>query len=297
MILTQPILHTIEQSDRRVLGAVRCVDAVTQLPVNGRLRIEIESAALTAPPAEEEIPVAEGSVRVQQTRSGLHAFTRAPFFQTYSETFVDPQNPPELAGRQLRLRVSLTELSGQYLPQRFQFELPRSLNRQAGDAVHQPVVVPLYRAPGAAVVGGWSILRTRVIQAGTGLPLPGVLVRVFAHPRAAASEPIGEGMTEWRGNLRGEGLVAVLGIPRFRPGAGENVFETAQEIQLEAIRDTNFTGAGGQFPFLPAIRAGVGAGIIVRRSDPPAPPSLAVLPATPFAISAGQETAIQLTMS
>jgi hypothetical protein len=104
-------------------------------------------------------------------------------------------------------------------------------------------------------------------------------------------------MTEWRGGLRGEALVAIADLPRFRPGAGENVFETEQAIHFEAVRDNAFTGAANQFPNVPRIHAGVGAGLIVRRSDVVAPdPVLAVQPAAPFSVTAGREIRVQLSM-
>jgi len=103
---------------------------------------------------------------------------------------------------------------------------------------------------------------------------------------------IGQGMTEWRGELRGEALVAVADLPRFRPGAGDDVFETTQPIHLEATRDPNFTGAAGQYPDTPELSPDA----ISRRSDPPAGPALIVAPPAPLNLRASHEMTVHLTM-
>lgn len=293
MIFAPPLHRVVEHVDRRMLGAFQLVDAVTGLPVTVAAKVEVRSAALVngGPPAD--VPLPERSVQLRQNRSGFHVIERAPFFDDYCSSFEDPQDPDETPpGTRLRLRLALRNAGPHYLPREFQFSLPRSVDPAADDNVFEPVLVQLFRAPGAAVLGGWSVLRVRVTQENSEAPLPGVLVRVFRSPRDVNDPAIGQGMTEWRGDLRGEALVAVADLPRFRPGDGEDVFETTQAVHLEATRDPNFTGAPGQFPDIP----GTAPGAITRRSDPPAPPPLGVDPAVPLDLSAGEEMTVQLTM-
>jgi hypothetical protein len=94
-------------------------------------------------------------------------------------------------------------------------------------------------------------------------------------------------MTEWRGGVRGEALVPVAGIERFRPGSGAAVIETDQAIEFEATRSGGFTGASGELPNVPALVA--------------APPSSLldiVRPATtpPIRVQAGRDYVVHLAM-
>jgi hypothetical protein len=192
----------------------------------------------------------------------------------------------------LQLRFALRDAGPYYLPQEFEFDLPRTLDDRE---IFQPLKVPLFRAPGAPAPGGWAILRVQVSTAQKE-PLGGVLVNVFRHPRPANAAPIGRGMSDWRGRLRGEALVAVPDIPRFRaseePGA---VVVSVQEIQFEIVRDSNFTAAPDQFPDGPKLVAGTAGEITTLRSDAPLGPKLGVVPAVPLKIRAGQEITVVLT--
>ena len=298
MILAPPFLRVVEHVDRRVLGAFQFVDAVTRLPVTVAAKVGVRRAALVNGAADTAVPLHEGSVQIRQTQSAFHAILRAPFFDAYAVSFLDPQNPPETLNRRLRLRLAVTNAGPHYLPREFQFDLPRALDRTDAESIFRPRTVDLFRAPGAPVLGGWSVLRVRVTQVNTGVPLPGVLVRVFRSPRGTNDLPIGLGMSDWRGDLSGEALVAVAGLPRFRPGVGINVFETEQAIHFEATRDTDFSGAADQLPDLGGITAGTAPSIISRRSDQAdgLPPPLAVQPSAPLNVRAGRESTIHLTM-
>jgi len=186
----------------------------------------------------------------------------------------------------------------QYLPQEFEMRLPRSLDPASPDSVFIPQRVEMFRAPGGFVQNGWAVLRVRVIESGTvpERPLPGVLVRVFRSPRGIADQPIGAGMTDWRGNARGEALVPVTGLQRFRPGSGQNVVETDLPIVLEATRDTRFTGAVDQSPDVARLVAGTADGI-VRPPDRPVNSQLQILrPPAPLQVQAGREYVVQLAM-
>jgi hypothetical protein len=133
-------------------------------------------------------------------------------------------------------------------------------------------------------------LRVRVTEAGVDPPnpLPGVLVRVFRSPRGAADAPIGIGMTDWRGGIRGEALVPLIGIERFRPGSGATVIETDQAIEFEAARDTGFTAAVDQLPNALSIAAAAAAPVQILRPD--------TTPATPMRVEAGREYVVHLAM-
>lgn len=297
MIFAPPFHRVVEHIDRRVLGAFRFVDAVSGLPITIAAKVEARSAMLVGGEPSADVPIHEGSVQLRQNRSGFQVIMRAPFFDEYAASFENPQVPAETpVGRRLRLRLAVREAGPHYLPREFEFDLPRSVVRADADNVFRPGTVQLFRAPGAPVLGGWSVLRVRVTQTGSdNVRLPGVHVRIFRSPRGVNDPAIGEGMTEWRGRLRGEALVAVADLPRFRPreGAGPKVFDTEQAIDLEATRDENFTGdRPDQFPDIPGITPGT----ISRRSDPPIGAGFSMSPPAPLRILAGGEATVELRM-
>jgi hypothetical protein len=293
MILAAQPRRVIETVDRRVLGAFQLVDAVTRLPVTGAVRVEAQSVVLAGIPGETRL--ASGSVRILQNRSGVHVIFRAPFFDVYTAAFNDPSTPPEAP---VGLRLAIVDAGAHHLPQLFQVDLPRPLDPAAAGHVFERQEVGLFRAPGAPLQDGWAVLRVLVTLAGTNPPdpLPGVLVRVFRSPRGAADQPIGAGMTDWRGEVRGEALVPVTNIRRFRPGSGTNVIEREQAVEFEATRDSRFTGAADQLPDVARILAGAGEGVIRPPDRPPGSVLAVVRPATAVRVEAGRETVVHLAM-
>jgi hypothetical protein len=293
MTLAAHSLTVIERVERRILGAFRLLDAVTRLPVLQPVEVRALGAVLVRPGGDIEVPLPRKSVEIRQNRSGFHVLFRAPLFDEYTATFLDPQPPPDTQAGPLRLRLAIDDAGPQYLPRQFTFDLPRATDPNAVDSVFDPVPVDLFRSPAAPVQDGWALLRVRIVEEGSDpeTPLPRVLVRVFRSPRGAQAPAIGVGMTEWRGGVRGEALVPVTGVPRFRPGPGNNVIETELPVLLEAARAV--TGAADQLPdpsrILAAIPQGLGA---------PAPAGFVVLrPAQPVNVRAGQELSVQLSMS
>lgn len=288
----------IETVDRRVLGALQLVDAVTALPTGVPARIELRAATI----ADAAIDVArhEHTVRLQQNRSGLIVIAGAPFFDAYASAFDNPVAPPQTTPNPLRLRFGLIDAGSSYLPREFVVDLPRALDPAAPNSIFQPVRVAVFRAPNAAVQPGWALLRVRVTSAAGNPPppLPGVLIRVFRSPRGGQDAPIGAGMTDWRGRAAGEALVAIADIPRFRPGAGQNVVDTDQAIEFDASRHTTFTGASEQLPDVAALVAGTGAGLIHPPDHPNGSQLQIVQPtiAPPMRVQAGREYVVHLAM-
>ena len=80
----------------------------------------------------------------------------APFFDAYTSAFDDPRAAAGDAVDPLRLRLAVTDAGPHYLPQEFQFDLPRALDPDAADSVFRPQPVALFRAPNASVQDGWA---------------------------------------------------------------------------------------------------------------------------------------------
>ena len=281
-----------DRAERRVLGAFRFVDAVTNEPVAVAAGLDARRALIPGLP--EAVPIPERSVHIRQNRRGIFVIFRAPFFDTYIATFDNPLPPAELAGGTLGIRVSVTDAGPYYLPREFQVDVPRSLVPDAEGNVFDPLNVRLFRAPNAPMLDGWAVLRVSVGRTATAprQGLGGVLIRAFRTPRADGDEPIGRGMTDWRGTVPGEAVVP-LQVPRFRAGADNgNVIETTHDIELDVTRNPAFTGATGQLPDVARLEAGAhprlavpgGEGVELRR------------PQGPMRIRAGREFAVELTM-
>lgn len=296
MMLAAHTLRTIEADIRRAPGAFRFVDAATLLPVLGPVSVEVRGATVGDP--RREVPLHERGVRLVRNGRGVYAVLEAPFFAAYTAAFDDPRPPGETDPGRLRLRVAVVDPGPAYLPQQFELELPRPLDPVAPDSVFVPRELPLFRAPSAPVQDGWAVLRVRVAAEGAspGRGLPGVLVRVFAAPRAAGDAPIGVGMTDWRGGILGEALVPICGLPRFRPGAGDEVIATELAVEFEAIRDAAFSAGDRQWPDVPRILSGTGEGIIRPPDQPPGSRLTIVRPPTPVRVRAGRHYAIELAM-
>jgi hypothetical protein len=289
--------HRIEAADRRVLGALQFVDAVTGLPIAAPAQVEVRGAEIAGVPVD--VALHENAVRLRQNRAGLVVIFSAPFFDTYTNTVDAPATPAQTAADPLRLRLAVVDAGPSYLPQEFFVDLPRSLDPDAPGAVFNPVRIGLFRAPNASMLDGWAVLRVLVTAAGApATRLPGVLIRVFRAPRAAEDLPIGVGMTDWRGGIIGEAVVPVADIQRFRPGAGASVIETDQAIEIEATRHNGFTGAGAALPLASALVAGSGAGVVRPPNAPPGSSLQVLLPAAPppLRVQAGREYVVHLAM-
>lgn len=293
-LAAQP-LRVIDAADRRILGAFQLVDAVTRLPINRAVTVRTLDAVLVRPGPDIAVPVTENSARIRQNQSGIYIVLRAPFFDDYTNAFTTAQNPPETDLGPLRLRLGVAEQTPSYLPQAFSIDLPRSLDPNDANTVFDPVAVALLRSPSAPVQHGWAVLRVRVTETGSDPinPLPGVLVRVFRSPRAAEDEPIGLGMTDWRGSIRGEALVPITGINRFRPGAGDTVIETEVPVVVEAARHVAFTGATDQFPDLEQLLADIPQDL----NAAPGPGLGLLRPPDPVLIRAGRTLSMGMSMS
>ncbi len=203
----------LERVERRVLGALCCVDATTGAPLNHPLRV---GAPLGA--------------RIQRNRSGLfvvHDWAplahHAPAFQSA------PADPPP---GDVSLTVTVSDPSGHYLSRLVQMPLPRdpaSANVGMPDSLFRPLMVPMYPSATSRLGANWAALSLSLRAAVGGDALGGVLVRVLN-----GTQVLARGLSDWRG----EALVPVAGIPvttwSAEPG---DVIVTQIEVTVEAFAD------------------------------------------------------------
>ena len=201
-----------EDVDRRVLGAVRFVDAVTGLEIG------------------ESLKVAATGVRWMWNRRGWGVIADAPGLHHHTEVWETP--PTDVALGSVPVVLHVTDPGGTYLARRTTIALPRDPDPAKAtqpESLFRPVDVRMFRSPAAAVSAAWAVIRATVTAEGTGQRLGGVLVRVLRP--GATPALMARGITDHRG----EALVAVPGVPVTTFGTGAAVVATAVTVTLQAI--------------------------------------------------------------
>jgi hypothetical protein len=177
-----------ENLDRRLLGAVRFVDAVTGAEILSTLRVD-------AP-----------GVRWVRNLRGWFVAAQAPGLEAHTLPLDAPPAEPEPGAVPVTLRV--TDPAGRYLPRMALLTLPRDpdpANKDAAGSLFLPESVELYPSPVMRAAPGWAVIRVAAADA-QGRPAAGALFRVL---RKSGGGLLGRGMAD----ARGEALVAVPGIP------------------------------------------------------------------------------------
>lgn len=201
-------LTLIERADRRVLGAVRLVDAATGRPVVRPLLVAADGA------------------RFLRNRSGLYVITDSPGLREHVTSFLEPPATPA-TGMAAIERLRIEDPLGQYLPRLARVPLPRGTD----GALFEPEEVRMLPAPALSPRLDWAGWRASVRHAGSGEPVRGALL-VLSWATAGGVAQRARGMSD----ERGEALVAVIGLPVSRPADGAGSPLTAEtEVALAAF--------------------------------------------------------------
>jgi len=212
-----------ELCDRRILGAVRCLDGVTGLPVANPLRVTAPGLTLTT-----------------GTR-GLYVIHQAPGLPALQEIptrFAEqPSVPPADRSWPEAVTLTILEPTGRYLPRQARIQLPRGSQPQQADSLFTPISIPLYPSPTAAVGEGWAVVRVTVLSEGAGGPprrLPWAWLRVMRDNNGAASAaPLSLAQADGRG----EALIAVRALPPTFEDAGRR--RPDLPARVEVVFDSN----------------------------------------------------------
>jgi hypothetical protein len=209
----------VEHVDRRVLGAVRFVDAATGTEIEGPL-------AVSAP-----------GVSWIRNLEGWYVIASAPGLDAYVAAFEAPTAPHDEGLEHeapLDLWVTVRDPRGRYLPRRRKVELPRDPdpnNAASPDSLFRVIDVQVFASPAAPSPRSWATVRASVTRTGSGAPVGGALVRVV---RVSDGQRLASGLTD----ARGEALVPVPGIPLTTWDAGPGpVLATEVEVRLEIVVD------------------------------------------------------------
>jgi hypothetical protein len=221
-----------EQMDRRVLGALRFVDAVSGLEVLDALAVSSEDA------------------RWIRNRRGWFVLRAVPQLVAHEDAFTAPPTTPAIGRVQVRFTVK--DPAARYLARGGTIDLPRDpdpAHAAAGASLFHPTPVALFPAPRAPTAPGWAVVRATVSGPAAGTVLAGALLRAV---RASDNTRLGSGMTD----DRGEALVAIQGIPSttFAEGAGP-VLATDVAARLEVVFDPSAASASPDPDDLEARRA------------------------------------------
>jgi hypothetical protein len=222
----------LEQVDRRLLGALRFVDATTQMPVTSPLTVGSDSAS------------------VLRNGTGLFIIRSAVGLEGHSDAFQQPPASPPIGS--VAVTVTVADHSGQFLQRQCNVALPRDpdpSHAAQANSLFVPTEFRLFPAPAAPTLAAWATVRAHVTRKTTSTPLSGVLIRVT---RTSDSQLLASGLSD----SRGEALVAMAGIPviTFDSGAGP-VIAKATEVSIQAIFDPN----GGAFPDPDALEKNKGS--------------------------------------
>lgn len=213
----------VEVVQRRVLGALRFLDATTRLPIDRLLAVRADG------------------VRFVVNHRGFYVIATAPGLAAHVDAFDQPPSAPAVGT--ISVEVTVEDPGQAYVSRRCTVRLPLDpdpsrANEQpnpsvsmAAPSLFRPIDVILYPAPIRRVAPSWSIVRARVSAGGSDDGLPGALIRVL---RAADDVVLARGMSD----PRGETLVAVPGLRLAAGDDGDgNVLATETEVVLEAVYD------------------------------------------------------------
>lgn len=211
--MTRPF-RELEHQDQRVLGALALVDASTGAAIDRALELRV---------------LGPGHAVLRRNASGLVVIREWSQLAAHASAF---DAPPEAPAIRPSLRVAVRDPLGQYLPRLASITLPRDPSPEqaaSADSLFQPLRVPMYPAAGAATGNNWSLLRVSLHASDNGDALGGALLRVRRNGTVLA-----RGLTD----ARGEGLVAVVGVPVTTFSDDENAVVVSEiEVELDAVFD------------------------------------------------------------
>jgi len=196
----------LDLQDRRVLGGVVFVDAITQASIVDRLAVT--SADLTLRP----------------NRSGVYAIFNGPGFNALTAQF-NPAASGWPTAQSFEITVSDPNL--RYIARRAKVQAPQPLS-----AAFTLQSVALYPGPARAVAPNWAVVRASV-TATDNRPLPWTVLQVVKSDNNVNSV-IATGMTD----ARGEALLAVMGLGlQVSPNASGAVTEVTTPVTVQAWFD------------------------------------------------------------
>lgn len=206
----------LEKIERRVLGAVRCLDGTTAQPIARRISITGERMTFV------------------RNLGGLYVVMQASELEKYTESF--QAQPTDVTVESVTRRVTVHDPLGLYLPRQMMLSLPRDSSAENATnetSLFRSVDIHLFASPAAVPFPGWALIRLTIVRKASRHRLPWCLIRVI---RTGGTEPrlLAVGLAD----QRGEALVPVVGIPVTTfAETSDTVVATDMEVALEVVID------------------------------------------------------------
>ena len=182
----------LDRLERRVLGAIRLIDATTGRPLHRPLSVSAEG------------------VRFLVNRAQLYVISQAPGLETHVAAFEAPPDSP--APGSLPIEVTIDDPLGEYLPRRATVPLPRSPAPGADQPdLFAPEAVTVLPSPNAAMRQNWSGVRLS-LRLADDRPVRGALINLRRQQGDTEDELVASGLSD----ERGEALVILPGLPVSR---------------------------------------------------------------------------------
>lgn len=267
------LIHELERTESRVLGALRCVDASTGAGIDTPLRVQVPGA------------------RLRRNRSGLYVIdviAQAEALAAHEGAFAAPPALPVVGS--VAFTATIEDPSGRYLPRLATLALPRDplpANAAQAGSLFRAIEVPMFPASVAPLGANWAVLRVSVRDGASGDALGGVLLRV-----RSGGQVLALGLSDWRG----EALVPVPGVPVTTWSEDPDAVVVSEiAAQLDGVFDA-LTGTR-----TPAadVQAGRGPGTLPRVDPQDLEARFALLPNTTQALqlAAGRSQSVSLTLA
>jgi hypothetical protein len=208
-----------EANDRRALGGVQCIDAITLASIVDPLLVS--SPVLVLRP----------------NLSGVYAIMDGPQFHQYATEFVPTSWPAPSS-----FEITIVDPSNRYLPRSSMIQAPQPLPASpapatppfaasSGQAIsYGPQQVKLYRGPAAPVGLNWAVVRVSVMSnANPPVPLPWAVLQILNGTTV---------MTTGVSDANGEALLAIAGLGlQVSSSAGGPVTEVTTAFTVNAWFD------------------------------------------------------------
>lgn len=209
---------TMELCDRRILGAVRCLDAVTGLPVSSALRITAKGLQMR--------PGRAGLVVIHDAQGWPSLAEITSSFERQPSAAPAGENWPET------ITLFVQDPLGHYLSRTAQIDLPRVPSRGAEASLFTPIPLLLYPSPTTSISAAWAVLRVTVLATtpgGSPRRLPWAWLRLrLVDAGQPSSPPLTQALADWRG----EALLILRSLPLGFGASGTRIQELSGAVEV-----------------------------------------------------------------
>jgi hypothetical protein len=185
-----------ERVERRALGAIEFVDALTGARVRHALKVEADA------------------LRLRLSPSWLYVIRGADGLSAHTEAFDEPPGTPEF--QKLKFPLKVSDPQRRYLARGAVVKLPRK-NQPVSDpeSLLRPVQIQVYPSMARPIEASWASARVFVYTTVSGKRIAVANALLKLTPSLPDAAPV-RALTD----SNGEALLAVIGVPPVLPSGG-----------------------------------------------------------------------------